>query len=116
MCVVMPSIKLDGTAASITQRKRRPFVISSDATEKAGSAARAPAPLGCIFGCPDFMPVDGAAGAGADAVMPVCVSAGVVGGAAIAGSGFGAITGLTVASLAPKTIAAHAKTPTIKTP
>src|SRR5437868_13594972 len=31
MCVVMPSIKLDGIAASMTQRKRRPAVISSEA-------------------------------------------------------------------------------------
>src|SRR5438128_1535079 len=30
MCVVVPSIKLDGTAASMTQRKRRKLVISSE--------------------------------------------------------------------------------------
>src|SRR5689334_18053307 len=82
ICVVTPSIMLDGTAASMTQRKRRPPVSSSAslacvAVETTGSLLPCP-PLGCGCFGPFLMAVDlslevGGEGAGAGGVAVTSV-------------------------------------------
>ena len=58
MCVVVPSIRLEGTAASSTQRSRRKFVTSSEGGGSTHSWTGAVVGTVNVFGAP---PVDGAA-------------------------------------------------------
>src|SRR5438105_1323718 len=96
ICVVMPSIKLDGMAASMTQRRRRPNVISSEAMRTDGSVPSClPAPgLPCLPpGCPALTEVADPVADGAVAVMPVCDADGAGCGVAGTGAGSGFVSG-----------------------